>query len=159
MLVSYFIKKGFSESFERRLNPIMVQDLPLAVLGMDSKMEVEPHALSIDPTTSRAVLGWNLFVLGNQRMFLGETHHENLLELARQIRTGQILPEAASMTRRETTPKRLIAFVTRVLGKHDAGYVDLTPTTRPMATQPANFRPMRGPAQEAQLYSRSGYGT
>lgn len=159
LLIKYFVGKGFTETFDRSIHPLMIQDLPKAIPGLDTKIEIEPHALSIDPTTSVAIIGWNLFVLGNQRMFLGETHHDNLMELARQIRAGQIMPNTATLTRRETTPKRLIHFVTKVLGCNAAGYVDLGVKPKPMMAQPAHYRPVRGPSQEAQYYSRSGYGT
>lgn len=158
MLISYFITRGFTESFDRAINPATIQDLPYVNPGLDTKIEIEPHALDIDPTTGRAVMGWNLFVLGNQRMFLGETHHHNLVELARQIKQGQIQQSAITGMRRCTTPRRIITFVERVLNRNDAGYVDVTPRDRPMATRPRAFRAVGGPSG-SEFYSRSGYGT
>lgn len=160
MLIKYFADRGFAESFDRAVNPVLIQDLPFANAGLDTKIEIEPHALEIDPTTGRGVLGWNLFILGNQRIFLGETHHSNLLELARQIKTGQIQPDAILGTRRCTTPRRIVTFIERVLRDHDSGYVDISPRDRPMALRPRAHRPLgNGGSQESQFYSRSGFGT
>lgn len=160
MLIKYFMEKGFSESFDRAVNPILIQDLPYANFGLDTKVEIEPHAIRIDPTTSFATIGWNLFVLGTQRMYLGETSHDNLMDLARQIRTGQINNTASISSRRCTTPRRIIYFIERCLGQSDAGYVDLTPRSRPPARKPRAARPaaMAG-SMSGQFYTRSGYGT
>ncbi len=157
-LIKYFIDRGFAESFDRSVNPIMMQDLPISILGLDSKVEIEPHAVNVDPTTNRAVLGWNMFIIGNQRIFLGETHHDNLIELARQIKSGVIMPETAHCTRRCTTPRRIVTFLERTLGENGAGYVDLDPSRRRMITQPSR-RLAGAPGQDAQFMKRTGYGT
>lgn len=159
MLIQYFVERGFSESFDRAVNPLQIQDMPFTVTGLDTKIEIEPHAVEIDPTTSLATLGWNLFVLGNRRLYLGETTHENLLDLARQIKAGQINFENILSTRRCTTPRRIIVFLERVLSDADGGYVDLTPRQRAITQRPRAYRPVGAPSQEAQFYSRSGYGT
>lgn len=160
MLIQYFINKGFKESFDRTVNPVIIQDLPYANFGLDNKLEIEPHAVEVDPTTSRAIIGWNLFVLGNQRMFLGETGHDNLSELARQIRTGQISPETITSARRCTTPRRIIGFVEHVLHDHDSGYVDLTPRMRPTSRTPRIARPAAlASTMSGQFFTRSSFGT
>jgi hypothetical protein len=138
MLIQYFVGKGFTESFDRIMYPAVMQDLTVACPVLAAKVEVVPHCVDIDPVARRAVLGWNLFVLGTQRMYLGETHHQDLGELARQIQMGMISPQAGQImpsegmprgvARRQTTPRQVIAFLTRVLGQHESGYVDLTPT-------------------------------
>lgn len=157
MLIKYFIERGFTESFDRSVNPVLIQDMPVMTVGLENKIEIEPHAIEIDPRSSRAVLGWNMYVLGNQRIYLGETHHNNLLELARQIKQGMVLPEAIAMTQRCTTPRRIITFIERVLGNHGAGYVDLSPRARAPANQPRSLRNFSG-AQDSQFYQRAGYG-
>jgi hypothetical protein len=126
LLVSYFMSKGFQESFDRQLYPAIVQDLPLALPILSNKLEIVPHAKEIDTAMGRGVLGWNLFCLGNQRMYLGETYHNSLQDLARQIRTGMVAISENGVARHQTTPRRIITFITRVLGDHEAGYVDLT---------------------------------
>jgi hypothetical protein len=134
LLIKYFMDKGFTESFDRQMYPALMQDLPLVIPVLSNKLEIMPHAEEIDTSMGRAVLGWNLFVLGSQRMYLGETYHNSLHDLARQIRSGLIrVPEAGYHTaRRQTTPRRVIAFITRVFGEHKHGYTDLNPATRPV---------------------------
>lgn len=158
LLIKYFVDKGFSESFDRQMYPSLVQDLPQIIPVLSNKVEIVPHATEVDTSMGRAVLGWNLFVLGNQRMYLGETYHNSLTDLARQIRTGVIrIPESGFHTaRRQTTPRRVISFMTRVLGTHEGGYIDLNPTTRPMRQPGESHGPRQTMAgMPQQFFSRS----
>ncbi len=164
LLIKYFMDKGFTESFDRQMYPAIIQDLPLTIPVLSNKIEIIPHAKDIDTSLGRAVLGWNLFILGNHRMYLGETHHNSLHDLSRQIRMGAIrVPEGigtSATARRQTTPRRVVHFITRVLGEHEAGYIDLNPTTVPYR-QPgepyAAKQTLMGMPQ--QFFTRSGYGT
>lgn len=161
LLIKYFIDKGFSESFDRSLYPALVQDLPQVIPVLANKLEIVPHANEVDTSMGRAVLGWNLFALGNHRMYLGETYHNSLHDLARQIKTGTIrMSESGFHTaRRQATPRRVISFITRVLGSHEQGYIDLNPSTRPIR---APGEPYAAKASLSgipqQFFSRSGFG-
>lgn len=164
LLIRYFIDKGFSDSFDRQMYPAIIQDLPAVVPTLANKLEIVPHAKDIDTSLGRAVLGWNLFVLGSHRMYLGETHHNNLHDLSRQIRSGSIrVPEGIgtfATARRQTTPRRIIHFITRVLNDHESGYIDLNPagTTYRQPGEPyAAKQTLMGMPQ--QFFTRSGYGT
>ena len=160
MLIRYFLEKGFAESFDRHLYPAMVQDITMVIPQLSTKIEVVPFAEEVDSSQGKAVLGWNLFVLGTNRMYLGQTYHNDLRTLARQIQTGFIMiPEGAvSNARRQSTPRRMINFITRVLESHNAGYVDLSTSTisskigEPYMTKNS----MMGMPQ--QFMTRSGYG-
>lgn len=161
LLIKYFLAKGFTESFDRHLYPASVQDLPYVIPVLGNKVEVVPYAEEIDPAVGKARIGWNMFVLGNNRMYLGETYHNNLMDLARQIKTGLISPPMIrpGSARRQTTPRRVIAFVTRVLGDHQAGYIDLQPGSippRPPGEPYASRQVLAGMPQ--QYFTRSGYG-
>lgn len=161
LLIKYFIDKGFTESFDRQMYPSLIQDLPMIIPSISNKIEVIPHAQDVDPSMGKAVLGWNMFVLGNQRMYLGETYHNNLQDLARQVKSGVILiPEGGhANARRQTTPRRVIAFISRVLSDSQAGYVDLAPTAMPPSPPGEPYaakNSMMGMPQ--QFFSRSGYG-
>lgn len=127
LLIKYFMDKGFVESFDRQLYPSLLQDLPMAIPVLGTKVEIIPYAEDVDNMLGRARLGWNMFVLGNHRMYLGETFHNDLRDLARHIHTGMIPPSHYGSARKQTTPKRVIAFITRVLGNSEMGYVDLSP--------------------------------
>lgn len=161
LMIKYFIDKGFHESFDRQMYPALMQDLPMIIPSLANKVEIEPHAEEVDPSMGKAVLGWNLFILGNKRMFLGETYHNNLQDLARQIKTGLILvPEGGSATaRRQTTPRRIIAFITRCLRDTKGGYIDLNPSNVPAGSPGEPYGQKGGMGMPQQFFSRSGYGT
>ena len=129
MLIQYFRAKGFNETFNRNVYPAMLQDLTKVLPLLATKVEVEPHTVEVDPTTGRAILGWNLFVLGNHRMYLGETYHRNLTQLAKQIQAGQLMipegEEGGANARHQSTARQVVNFITRVLAKSESGYVDL----------------------------------
>jgi len=159
LLIKYFLEKGFVESFDRQLYPALVQDLPLFIPPLVNKVEIVPYVEDLDLMQSKAALGWNLFVLGNQRMYLGDTFHNDLKDLARQISNGVVvIPESYSNARRQTTPRKIITFITRVLSQHDAGYIDLRPSVARSFEEPMAVRnSMMGMPQ--QFFTRSGYGT
>lgn len=125
LLIKYFMDKGFTESFDRLIYPAKIADLPLAIPELTTKVEVVPHAVDINPATSQGVIGWNMFVLGNQRMYLGETHHSNLTDLARDLTSGNIVQNESYPATRQTTPRRIVNFITRVLTNSKTGYVNL----------------------------------
>lgn len=161
-LIRYFISKGFVDSFDRLVYPPLLQDLPFDPdVCLINKVEVVPYAEEIDTSLGRAVLGWNLFVLGNKRMFLGETFHNNLNDLARQIKSGIITKSANGMAgaRRQTTVFKIIKFITDVLAAHESGYVVLDPPSR-MPKQPgepyAARQTMMG--MPNQFFSRTAFG-
>lgn len=161
LLIKYFIDKGFAESFDRQLYPSMIQDLPMVIYPLGSKVEVVPHAEDIDMSQGKAVLGWNLFVLGNQRMYLGDTYHNNLHDLARQIENGSVLmPEGMSTglsATRQTTPRRVIHFILRAMEGKRAGYVDLSPTTSQIMSPGEPYQARNSMSgMPNQFYSRSG---
>lgn len=164
LLIKYFVDKGFGASFDRQLYPAIVQDLPYVIPMLSTKIEIVPYSKEIDTALSRAILGWNLFVLGNNRMYLGDTFHNNLHDLARQIKAGSIrTPEGVgtfATARRQTTPRKVILFITRVLSDHEAGYADLNPTSSPQRAPGEPYaakQTLSGMPQ--QFFSRSGYGT
>jgi hypothetical protein len=164
LLIKYFIDKGFGNSFDRQMYPAIVQDLVMVIPSLANKIEVVPHAKDVDAALGKAVLSWNLFVLGNHRMYLGDTYHNSLRDLSSQIRSGSIrVPEGIgtyATARRQSTPRRVILFITKFLGDHESGYVDLNPTTTPHR-QPgepyAVKQTLSGMPQ--QFFTRSGYGT
>ena len=149
MLIKYFIAKGYQDSFDRLIYPPSLQDLPLCIPQLESKVEVVPHACDINPMLGTAMIGWNLFVLGNHRMFLGESVHNDLPELARQLTTGSVVPSTSSQARRQTTPRRIVNFVARVLERHAGGYVNLNQL-------PMNALPHGGPGQNSPFRPQVG---
>lgn len=161
-LIRYFINKGFVDSFERHVYPPLLQDLPLdPEVCLFNKVEVVPYAAEIDTSLGRAILGWNLFVLGSHRLFLGETFHNNLNDLARQIKSGVITKSANGRAgaRLQTSVYKIIMFITRVLSEHDAGYVMLDPPSR-IPKQPGEPYAARQSlmGMPNQFFSRTAFG-
>jgi len=153
LLIRYFSNKGY-ECFDQLIYPPMVQDMPMVIPEMVDKIEVVPHAQNIDPMCDTAQLGWNLFILGHQRIYLGETYHTGLKQLALQLQRGVVIAED-QMATRQTTPKRLIHFVTRILESHRGGYLNLSPKIMPLTMR----RPQIGGSNMAQsFFTRSGHG-
>ena len=123
LLVQYFTQKGFIENFDTRLYPPMIQDLPIQIPQLASKVEVQPNVMNIDPQTGVVQLGWNLFVLGTERLTLGESSHTNLNEVQSAI-AG---PLNGTQKMSSTTPKRIINFIIEVLGNSKDGDISSIP--------------------------------
>lgn len=130
LLVMYFEEKGYANSFSRFIYPPHLVDLPVIISPLHTKVEIVPHVVDIDPIVGKATLKWNMFVLGVHRMDLGTTSHNDLQTLAKQIKNGfSAEPADMGSTMSRVTPNRVIAFICRVLGNSESGYVDLrTPT-------------------------------
>ena len=160
LMIKYFMDKGFVESFDRQLYPSLIQDLPAIIPAIAMKIEIMPHVEELDISQGKAIIGWNLFVLGTHRMYLGETYHNNLKDLARQIKAGQILvPEGVVATAtRQTTPRRIIHFIMRVLEHKKAGHIDLSPTTGITSPPGEPYGNKNSMNMSNQYFSKSGYG-
>ena len=100
----------------------------------------------------------DLFVLGERRMYLGETYHSGLSHLAQMLMSGQVVAESSEATR-QTTPRRVVHFITSVLKQVESGYVDLNPKVIPniMSNNMAN-RLGNNMGMANQFFTRSGYG-
>lgn len=125
MLVKYFAEKGYEENFDLRVYPPALQDIQESIPELSGKIELVPHAIEIDPTTGFARLGWNLFVLGNQRMYLGETEHTDLKDLAKQMDGKYVVTENQGPARQMRTARDIVNWATRVLGNTKAGIIRL----------------------------------
>lgn len=123
LLVKYFIDRGCTD-FDTLVNPTMLQQLSETIPQLASRVEVVPHMRNINQFDDTAEIGWNIFVLGNHRQYLGETYHVGLQTLAGQITQGLILQEGATASRL-TTPRRIINFIVRTLSSHKGGQVNL----------------------------------
>lgn len=125
LLTRYFSQKGFEENFDRRVHPPLLQDLPFQIPQLYGKIEIQPYVEDIDPNTGIVRLGWNLFVLGTQRISLGYSTHTNLNE----VRTAIAGPLAALDRGSHATPRRIINFITEVLSRSKHGDITCVPKT------------------------------
>ena len=155
LLIKYFVSKGF-DNFDRLLYPPFIQDIQQTIPELADKIEVIPHCGNIDPMADSALIGWNLFMMGTQRQYLGESYHIGLSQLALQLQNGQVLSENQLATR-QTTPRRIIHFITSTLSRHKGGYLNLTPKVMPLNQ---SHNPRTGSSGMAQtFFTRAGYGT
>lgn len=154
LLIKYFCEKGFTENFNQKVYPPAIQDLSDMIPEMASKVEIVPAAEELDPRTNYAKIRWDLFVLGNQRLFLGFTEHANLNEVARSIGQGSIISEKRTSSN-EATAAKIVTFITRVLGESDQGFLrkneEIQQTAR-IANTGAFFR--RGTPARFEQHSR-----
>jgi len=127
-LIRYFTEKG-CDNFKRPVYAPMVQDLPLRIPELINKLEIVPYAKEINPVNGQVTVGWNLFVLGNNRMSLGESTHNNMSELQRAING----PMIDSITMDNRSPEDIIDFVIKVLSNSKSGML------KPQTTQ--QFQP------------------
>jgi hypothetical protein len=123
LLNKYFVNKGFSESLDKRIYPPILQDIVAQIPQLYGKVEIVPSVEDIDPNTGVVKLNWNLFILGNSRMFLGSSSHTNLAE----VRTAMISPLSSGSRQTYATPRRIIEFVSKVLGKSKSGDISVMP--------------------------------
>lgn len=122
LLIKFFVEAGYQDSFDRLLYPPVAEGIALKVPQLMTKVEIEPYAIEVDPMTNTATLGWNLYVLGSHRMFLGETKHGDLKRMAQELRQGQQIVSGTAI--RQVTPRRVVNFISHVLGRSENGYID-----------------------------------
>ena len=154
LLIRYFSDRGFADNFDKRVYPPLLQDLVEMVPELAGKIELVPSVVEIDPTTGFARLAWNLFVLGNQRMFLGETEHAELPELARQLEQQgdkTITTGDADASRKTRSARDIVSWVVRMLGRSEAGLIRTSPDTVPAQTGPSG---LMGGTQAGQFFRK-----
>jgi len=134
LLLRYFFNHGV-EDMRQRVHPGIMAEIEEEVPELLGKIEIVPYAVEIDPRTSYGKFGWNLFVLGNQRMFLGFSEHPEVGTV--DIKSLESLQYGGS-SRNETTPRKIIAFITRILSKTESGRIRKVPHIQKMMTTAAN---------------------
>lgn len=147
LLIKYFTEKGF-DNFNKLVYPPMLMDLGHRIPELANKVEIMPYTKEINPATGQVTIGWNYFVLGTQRMELGETTHANKQDLQNSA-SG---PTPQSQAKKEKSPKDIIDFTMRVLGSSKAGMV--RPAPAGYQPGPSSNRPKMGPTASGGYYER-----
>jgi hypothetical protein len=154
LLIKYFDDKGAKESL---VYPPMVYDLPGRVPELLQSVEIVPFAESIDPVTNIVKVGWNLFVLGTNRMSLGTSTHTNFMELQRSILGGT--QNTSMPSERKKTPKQIVEFVMNVIGRNKDAILEIPPGARmPAISQflPLDANKMKiGPTMSGGFYEKN----
>lgn len=123
LMIRYFKQKGFRENFNKRIYPPLLQDIVLQIPQLNGKIEIQPYVEDINPESGMVRLGWNMFILGQKRLFLGESMHTSLAE----VRNAVFGPQPNTRFINYATPKRIINFVVKVLGNSKNGDISLRP--------------------------------
>ena len=121
-LIRYFVCKVGKEGMNRIIDPCCILDLTVQISPLSTKIEVMPHAEDMKLLEDQITIGWNLFVLGNQQMYLGRNFHSSIMNTINDLKHGMPTVNTRS-TEFGATPKKIIAFILRVLEKHRDGYV------------------------------------
>jgi len=117
-LVEYFNRKGFTD-FDEYVYPPMLQDLPMIIQEFRNKVEITPFSQRVDPTTGVVMIGWNMFVLGINRSFLGYSYHQSAQDLKRAFGARPELPHEPKKRVRD-----VIDFIVETLDKNRDGLLD-----------------------------------
>lgn len=122
LLTKYFNTKGCGD-LEKEIYPPSLQDICVQVPQIMGKVEIVPCVEDMDPFTGNVRIGWNLFVLGNNRMFLGESNHKSMTEL--KVKAFGPMVNEQVKTSGIVSPKNIIEFVIKILGSSKNGFVDI----------------------------------
>ena len=79
------------------------------------KVELVPFPKDTDPTSNGVVVGWNLFVLGTNRLYLGSTIHGSMAELK-----GGVGNEVGANL--EKTAAEIVDFIVNILDDNEDGF-------------------------------------
>lgn len=79
-MIKYFEEKGY-DNFLVKPYPPTLMDINERVDILNGLIEVSYFLEDIDMANNNVKVGWNVFLLGNKRIFLGYTIHNNLSEI------------------------------------------------------------------------------
>lgn len=150
-LIKYFSDKGF-DNFNKRVYAPTLQDLPYMVPELVNKVEVVPYVKEQNPATGQVNIGWNLFVLGTNRMDLGDSLHSNMTEFHQSING----PPPSGAYNALKTPKEVTDFIMAILSNSKSGMVQPQPSglSVHMPNKPLN-RPRIGPTASSSYYEKN----
>ena len=119
------------------LYPPMLQDIAEIIPELAGRVEVVPHIDELDPTNGFVKIGWNLFVMGTNRKFLGHTTHKSLNDLQQPNDSK----EARENSLRHTTPQEIIQFIIDTINKYESD-ISLAPPQYPTMRFSAGVNPV-----------------
>jgi len=121
------IKKQLSEYLgSKNINPStmvyppLIQDIQ-CIPEISNRIELIPHMEELDPASGNIKVGWNLFVLGTNRLELGYTIHESFSDLKQPEPSKKGMENSLCYT----TGEEILNFITKTLQKYDEDHVSL----------------------------------
>ena len=118
LLARYFVQLGFDKNPTARVYPPLLGSIDGDVPQLSGMVEVVPSVKKADPISGRISIVWNLFVLGNNRLYLGTTDHDEMSE-------SGIIGGTSGPAKYEKTPVDIINFIEETLSKSDSGQVNI----------------------------------
>lgn len=149
-MIKYFTEKGF-DNFNRTVYAPILQDMPYLVPELLNKVEVVPYVKETNPATGQFLIGWNLFVLGMNRMDLGDSYHNTMNDLKQAVNGP---PQGVNNYNALKSPKDIIDFVMMVLENSKGGSIQLQPDAVSSPLPPMN-RPKVGPTGSGGYYEKN----
>lgn len=111
MLNQYFSDTKSMEHLTEKVYPPALMDMTKLIPLLRDEVEIVPFVDEANITTGTITVGWNLFVRGLYRMFLGKTTHTNASELKQSIISGNPPTKVAAEVVRSAAD--VIRFVIR----------------------------------------------
>jgi hypothetical protein len=71
-----------------KINPILLANLPFRVAPLSNLVEVIPHIKEINMSNGEIIIGWNFFIDGINRLYLGSTKFEDFNKMIQAIKNG-----------------------------------------------------------------------
>ena len=121
-LVDYFIKKVGKDGLSASHSPVLWQDILDCLPHLFGYIELIPHNEYLDVSKDEINVGWNLFVLGIHRMYIGSTKHKGLRQTAHEYKANRI--SNTNYFDSNVTPRQMIAFICRVVKNSDTTMID-----------------------------------
>lgn len=149
LLIKFFKSRGI-ENFDKAISPLALINMPTEIPEMGEKLEIVPYVSKLNPLTGEVELGWYMFVLGTNDMYLGKTKHESLGELVAIAKNSAV----GEHTQLATTPRRIVDFVAKMFQKSEEGTVSYTNQN----VQPQFLRRPSMTSPTASYYERRRWG-
>jgi hypothetical protein len=154
LLIKYFKDKGIEESL---VYPPAVFDLPYRIPELLNSVEVVPFVEQLDPMTNIVTVGWNLFVLGTNRMYMGSSTHANLMEFRRSV-MGNV--QANISRERKKSAAQVVEFIMNIVGRNKDALMDVPPgaqmpTVSQLMPSMAGRKPKLGPTMSGSFYEKN----
>ncbi|MEM3000650.1 MAG: hypothetical protein QXU32_00495 [Nitrososphaerales archaeon] len=149
LLIRYFAEKGF-DNFERPVYAPILQDITVRIPELTNKLEVVPYVKEINPATGQVTVGWNLFVLGTNRMSLGESSHLNINDFKNAING----PTPCSISVGQKTPAEIIKFIIDIICSSKYGVIQPVQNIPVLTVRNIVNRPSIGPGYTPGFYEK-----
>lgn len=131
-LEAYFQEKEMG--YEEKMYPPMLQDIMLRIPAITKYIDVSPFVEDVDPVNGTVSMGWNLYVLGTKRMYLGSSTHKSVQEFQNPAMWGK----ENQFAKKIVTPEKIIKFISEELSSHDLEFIEaLKPINAPANISPS----------------------